>query len=389
MKKKLLSILMVLSMLFQVAVFAADSDNAPIVEIDGNRVTFADQQPVILEAEGRTMVPARGVFEEMGAAVKWDADKRLVTINSSNNVTRILITIDDPTMIVYRFTSIFAADKDEIQLDAAPRIINDRTMIPLRAISEALNAEVKWEESTRTISIFTTESHGFYTPRPGQTAAPSVSIAPSASQNPSASPSATTTARPGSSASPSSSPDPNTSSGTTSSGTNSATSGDSNLNNAEVYITSDKTSANVGDIITISMNVKGIKGAFGNDEGIEGVDVSIKYDKAVFEYVDKSIKYNTDANVTSVVRAIYNDNNTTKFKAIGIFAEHEYAMRNDGMLVQMQFKVLSKTSSSMILSDEYFSGRGYETRLNYRKGGKTYSLQGDSLKIDRTPLKIN
>ena len=37
--------------------------------------------------------------------------------------------------------------------DAAPFIMEDRTMIPLRLIAEAMGADVDWEGSTRTITI--------------------------------------------------------------------------------------------------------------------------------------------------------------------------------------------------------------------------------------------
>ena len=40
----------------------------------------------------------------------------------------------------------------EIYFDVKPQIINDRTMVPMRAIFEALGADVGWNESTRTVT---------------------------------------------------------------------------------------------------------------------------------------------------------------------------------------------------------------------------------------------
>ncbi|HPR93782.1 MAG TPA: copper amine oxidase N-terminal domain-containing protein, partial [Syntrophomonadaceae bacterium] len=41
----------------------------------------------------------------------------------------------------------------EIRPDVAPQIINGRTMVPVRWIAEALGAEVKWDDKSRTVSI--------------------------------------------------------------------------------------------------------------------------------------------------------------------------------------------------------------------------------------------
>lgn len=125
----------------------------PTVVIDGSQVIFADQKPII--KDGRTLVPARGVFEAMGARVKWLAEERRVQIDSRDNITRVYLTIDSDNMELYKFKSIFAADKTDVKLDVAAQIINDRTMIPLRAVSEAFNCKVDWDDATITVIITT------------------------------------------------------------------------------------------------------------------------------------------------------------------------------------------------------------------------------------------
>lgn len=42
-------------------------------------------------------------------------------------------------------------DGKEIVFDVQPQLINDRTMVPLRAIFEALGATVAWDQSTKTV----------------------------------------------------------------------------------------------------------------------------------------------------------------------------------------------------------------------------------------------
>lgn len=127
------------------------SANGITVTIDGSLVTF-EQLPVI--QDGRTLVPMRAIFEALGAAVEWNGDTRTVTSTKDNVV--IEMTIDSPFMKVIDYT---------ITLDVPPQIINDHTMVPVRAVSEALNCEVVWDGSTQTVNIFS-----------NNTAAPSPSI---------------------------------------------------------------------------------------------------------------------------------------------------------------------------------------------------------------------
>ncbi len=159
--KKLISIAAAAAMMLSVT-SAVNAQNNPAVYIDGARIGFNDQEPVIL-GEGTTLVPARGVFEAMGARVEWNEEKRQVRIDSDDNINRIYLTIDNPTMRVLTFTSIFDADEEAVTLDVAPQIINDRTMIPLRAISEAIGADVKWDADAYSVMI-TSKDYEPYTP---------------------------------------------------------------------------------------------------------------------------------------------------------------------------------------------------------------------------------
>ncbi|MCH5185325.1 MAG: hypothetical protein J1F64_04280 [Oscillospiraceae bacterium] len=379
MKRKMLSLFTALVMLVSAVgftAFADNDDNAPTVVVDGHEVVFADQKPVILEAEGRTLVPARGVFECMGARVDWDGEKRLVTINSENNITRILITIDDPTMVVYTFTSLLSADKNEIALDAAPRIMNDRTMIPLRAISEALKAQVDWDESTRTITIMTKDYAEENNAADKPEASPSASGTPKPSSDPSSSPSSSGTPKPSSSADP----DDN------SNGSASSASSTFNPKNVTVSLSTDKTTAKTGDIIEVTVSVSGIQGKFKSDEGILGVTTTINYDKNVLEYVENSAEYNTAANVTSVANPEFMG--ADKLKAIGIFVDAAQAMRNDGEVARFKFKVLSETPTTLNLANGYVSGYGYETSFSVMLNGDTVTV-GKDLKVDTSKIDIN
>src|SRR5699024_5566355 len=85
----------------------------------------------------RTMVPLRFFFEKLGADVGWDDATRKITVEKGD--TLIEMQIDSLTAYV---------DGAESMLDAAPYIKNDRTMIPLRFLSENLGFSVGWDQDT-------------------------------------------------------------------------------------------------------------------------------------------------------------------------------------------------------------------------------------------------
>lgn len=100
----------------------------------------SDVPPTIVN--GRTMLPLRFVAEAFGATVEWNADTRLVTISGQNAKTGqavvILITIGSETAML---------DGREAALSVSAFIENDRTMLPVRFVAEALGADVEWIES--------------------------------------------------------------------------------------------------------------------------------------------------------------------------------------------------------------------------------------------------
>lgn len=149
MKKALIGFLAAAAIACAPAVMA---ESSPAVVVDGSPIIFADQAPVI--QNDRTLVPARGVFEAMDATVEWDESKRMVSVTSADNITIVRLYIDNPVMEVYKFEgSLLNLTKKDVTLEASPQIMNDRTMIPLRAIGEALGAEVNWDPAGFTADI--------------------------------------------------------------------------------------------------------------------------------------------------------------------------------------------------------------------------------------------
>ena len=118
--------------------------NSIPVFVDGVQIDF-DQQPII--QDDRTLVPLRGVFEALGATVYWNNDTRSVTAYKDG--TTVELAIGSSAMYV---------NGQPKYLDVAGQIINDRTMVPLRAISEAFGAGVYWDNDTRTVRVYSDES---------------------------------------------------------------------------------------------------------------------------------------------------------------------------------------------------------------------------------------
>ncbi len=110
------------------------------VTVDGMAVQFLDQDPVIVD--GRTLVPARGVFEALGAMVDWNGENKQVSV-----------TTDDTTVVLTLDSNEFSVNGEAKWLVVPAQLMNDRTMIPLRAIGESLGCSVGWEDVTKTAVI--------------------------------------------------------------------------------------------------------------------------------------------------------------------------------------------------------------------------------------------
>jgi hypothetical protein len=91
----------------------------------------------------RTFVPVRFIVESLGASVKWDATSQTVTITSSNK--SIALKIGNKQAFVNGST--------RVNLDAPPEIINNRTFIPIRFVSEVLGYQVGWNGTNQTVII--------------------------------------------------------------------------------------------------------------------------------------------------------------------------------------------------------------------------------------------
>lgn len=154
MRIKILSILLTCIMvsvyILSFEVVAVNDDITVIV--DGEIVVFPDQQPVIID--GRTLVPARGVFEMLGFEVEWITP-------TPNDVTPSAIFRNDRYEIrLWIGRDIFSVNGHSEVLDVPAQIINGRTMIPLRIAIESGGYFVEWDSANHTALISTTPFPG-------------------------------------------------------------------------------------------------------------------------------------------------------------------------------------------------------------------------------------
>lgn len=108
-------------------------DNKDITNLSG---------PIIVNS--RTLVPIRFISEAIGAKVIWDGDNRTVLVEKENKSVFLKI---DSRIINYNQGELYQFS------DVAPFIINSRTYVPLRLISNALEIGIEWDNETRTVYV--------------------------------------------------------------------------------------------------------------------------------------------------------------------------------------------------------------------------------------------
>ena len=109
------------------------------VEINGQTITF-DQPPII--TSDRVMVPMRALAEALGAEVGWDGERRMMT--SVRGEDTLYLGIGDFVMW---------HNDEAIVLEAAPMIVNGRTLAPIRAVSEGYGASVSWDYAAQKVTV--------------------------------------------------------------------------------------------------------------------------------------------------------------------------------------------------------------------------------------------
>ena len=311
--------------------FAANTESGnPDVIVNGSKIVFVDQDAVIVD--GRTLVPARGVFEAMGMDVDWDEEKRQVEIESADHNTIIRLVIDDANMKTYDMSGLFAtllsgqdfkAPETVIELDVEPQIINDRTMVPLRAVSEATKADVKWDEDAYTVNITTADA-----PTDDEKAKmPAFSLSTSAE------------------------------------------------------------TVNEGETVDVFVDLANLP------EGCSAsaLTAAIEYNTENFEYESATL-VNGDEEIAAAVEATNPHYTDTSAKIVFALVDLETMVKEDGHIAKLTFKSINGKEGSFALVTDYRTTSGYDATFIACKSDDLDASQmysGDTLNVNTAPVTVN
>ncbi|MFZ5900967.1 copper amine oxidase N-terminal domain-containing protein [Desulforudis sp. DRI-14] len=149
--RKNLPILLALLLFFALISPAAAAGAAPVSNViclvPGSREATVNGVPRVLDAapvviKNVTFVPLRFVSENLKAELTWTPEGKLVTFKTPRKT--IVMQVNSPVAVV---------NGVEQPLLSPPRIHSNRTMVPLRFVSETLDGTVGFDPATKKISI--------------------------------------------------------------------------------------------------------------------------------------------------------------------------------------------------------------------------------------------
>lgn len=341
MNKKIISLITTAAIAASTGVVFADAPEVNVV-VNGAKINFADQKAVI--ENDRTLIPARGAFEAMGAKVEWDGEARKVTVTNNRNTKIAVLAIDSDKMEVTTYTSLFDVTKEEVTLDVPAQIMNDRTMIPLRAVGEAMGATVGWDGETYTASITTIEGEKLEAEKDKLEAEDKAENAT-----------------------------------------------EENADEAvveEVKLASlslSKVESETEDEVVVSVDLKGM--ALYPESYVATVTLTLEYDKAALELTNAALA-NGDAVVENALGENVVDYSDSSARIIYITADEANAAKADGSIMKLTFKKLKAEATEIAISTGYSTVFGHETSIGFDSAKGIAVAEGTDLVIDETPLVI-
>lgn len=142
MNKKIVALSLAAAMSVMSFGMNAMADDTIKVFINGNQIDFENINPFI--ENDHTLVPMRAIFESLGAYVDWDQETKTVVSYDPVSDVSITMQIDSDTMFV---------GETPVTLETPARIVNDVTVVPVRAVAEGMHSVVGWDGDTRTVTV--------------------------------------------------------------------------------------------------------------------------------------------------------------------------------------------------------------------------------------------
>jgi trimeric autotransporter adhesin len=121
----------------------AEGQTIITVTVNNESVNFdKDEMPVMVG--GRVMIPLRGVVERLGGNIQYDAKSKVITGAQPNLEKQFRLRVGNDEALL---------NGKQMPLDTPPRVLHGVTYVPLRFVSEALGADVRWDSTKRTVTI--------------------------------------------------------------------------------------------------------------------------------------------------------------------------------------------------------------------------------------------
>ena len=165
MGKRLVMLLMALLILYTVSAFATEEEPAELTNRKqnvvflqiGNYATVSDgtltwvdrdnKNVIPYIKDSRTMVPLRFLAEKMGATVGYDEQTRGITI-----------TLNGTVMELWADRADYFINGEARVMDCATEILEGRTFVPVRFVSESLGKAVEWLNEERIVVVTPADS---------------------------------------------------------------------------------------------------------------------------------------------------------------------------------------------------------------------------------------
>ncbi len=137
-----------------IEVYNTNVDIAVSIVVDGDEdwyetedIIFADQKPIL--KNDRTMLPIRAIAEFLEWEVTWNQEEQSVIIENEDK--KVKVVIGNKTL--YEWDANGKRFKAKTTMDVTPMILNGRTLLPVRAIAEALDLEVEWNQEEQCVYL--------------------------------------------------------------------------------------------------------------------------------------------------------------------------------------------------------------------------------------------
>ena len=151
MKKSAICLMIAASLIAMTACTQASETAEEIISMPDAKIIYEGQEiefeTAPVNIDGTILVPMRAVFEALGAKVKWDGETQSVEAKKKSKTYN--LTLGNAEITESKNGEI----KESVTAEQAPQLVNDSTMIPLRAVGELFGLEVEWNGDTKTVTL--------------------------------------------------------------------------------------------------------------------------------------------------------------------------------------------------------------------------------------------